>query len=221
MLAAMLTGVHDLSFRSLGEAWLNLVQLTVQNGISVDGETLEILEVRVAFPACAGGDELIRQLGDSRMMTEMEKVFFSNGANSLGHSYSDLMKGPGGRNDLEDVMALLRASPSSKRAVVTLCGPGGGKVPCINVIQFLVRGGALRAIYFARGQDAFKKFYADALCVVKMAQRVAEGLGMAADSISGFIGSSHIYNEDRPAIDEFLERGNRLWRKGNLEGVGR
>ncbi len=217
----MLTCLHDLSGRSLGEAWLNLVQLTVQNGISVDGETLEILEVRVTFPACAEGDELIRQLGDSRMITEMEKVFFSNGTNALGHNYCDLMRGPGGRNDLEDVVALLRASPASKRAVVSLCSHGGGKVPCINVIQFLVRRGALRAIYFARGQDAFKKFYADALCLVKMTGRVAEALGMAADSISGFIGSSHIYHEDRPAIDKFLLRGNRLCSKGDLEGVSR
>jgi thymidylate synthase len=153
------------------------------------------------------------------MMTEMNKVFFSDEANSLGHNYSDLMRGPGGRNDLEDVIALLHASPSSKRAVVTLCGHGAGKVPCLNVIQFLVRGGALRTIYFARGQDVFKKFYADALCVVKMAQRVAEGLSLPAETVSGFIGSSHVYHEDRPAIDDFLERGNQLRLKGSLEGV--
>jgi thymidylate synthase len=103
--------------------------------------------------------------------------------------------------------------------VVTLCGSGEQKVPCVNVIQFLVRDGALRTLYFARGQDAFKKFYADALCLAKMAGRVAEGLGLPADTVSGFIGSSHVYLEDRAAIDDFLARGSRFLRKGILEGA--
>jgi len=216
---AMLTGVNDLKLGSLGETWLNLVQMTVQSGTSLAGECLELLEARGAFPASTEGDDLIRQFGDSRMIAEMDRVFFADGTNALGHSYANLMRGPGGRHDLEDVISLLRAEPASKRAVVTLCGRGDGKVPCINVIQFLVRAGALRTIYFARGQDAFKKFYADALCVAKMARGVAERLGLPAESVSGFIGSSHVYHEDRPAIDDFLARGNRFLMNGKLEGV--
>jgi thymidylate synthase len=129
------------------------------------------------------------------------------------------MRGPCGRHDLEDIISLLRAEPSSTRAVVTLCGLGDGKVPCINVIQFLVRAGILRTLYFARGQDAFKKFYADALCLAKMARRVAEELGLPADAVSGFIGSSHVYHEDQPAIEDFLARGNRFLGSGKPEGA--
>ena len=72
--------MNDLRFGSLGEAWINLVQMTVQNGVSVDQESLELLGVQVAFPAGAEDDELIRQLGDSRMIAEMERVFFEPGA---------------------------------------------------------------------------------------------------------------------------------------------
>jgi thymidylate synthase len=218
-LTAMLTGVNDVRCGSLGESWMNLVRMTVQNGISVNDECLELLGVQVSFPAGTEGDKLIRQFGDGRMMAQMEKVFFADGTNALGHNYAHLMRGPGGRHDLQDVISLLRAEPASKRAVVMLCGHGDGKVPCINVIQFLVRAGALRTIYFARGQDAFKKFYADALCLAKMACRVAQGLSLPADTVSGFIGSSHVYHEDRPAIDDFLERGNQLCLNGSLEGV--
>ena len=120
------------------------------------------------------------------------------------------MRGPGGRNDLKDVIALLRAEPWSKRAVLTLCGEGDGKVPCVNTVQFLLRD-TLRTIYFARGQDAFRKFYADALCLADMAATVAAGLGAATGSISGFIGSCHVYHADRPAIDRLLaETGLRV-----------
>jgi hypothetical protein len=218
-LTAALTGMNELSFGSLGETWIHLVQMTVKNGISVNGESLELMEVQVAFPARAEADELIRQFGDSEMIADMEKVFFADRANALGHCYANLMRGPGGRHDLEDIISLLLAEPASKRAVVTLCGLGDGKVPCVNVIQFLVRAGALRTIYFARGQDAFKKFYADALCLAKMAHRVAERLALPADTVSGFIGSSHVYHQDRPAIDDFLARGNRFLLNGKSKGT--
>ena len=147
---------------------------------SLGDEGLELLELCAGFPAASDPDALIREFADARMLAEMEKVFFAEGSNALGHSYSKLMRGPAGRSDLEDVISLLRAEPASKRAVVTLCGSGNGKVPCINVIEFLIREGELRTIYFARGQDAFKKFHADALCIGKMACRVAREVEVPA-----------------------------------------
>jgi thymidylate synthase len=193
--------------------------LTFQTGVAVDHEYLELLGVQVAFPALVERDVLIHHLGDRRMIAGMNDVFFGNGASPLGHSYANLMRGPDGRADLVDVISLLRAEPNSKRAVVTLCGPGGGKVPCVNVVQFLVRQGELQTIYFARGQDAFKKFYADALCLAKMARHVSDGLGLPAGAVSGFIGSSHVYQADQPAIDDFLARGSQVLRDGKLKGT--
>jgi thymidylate synthase len=211
--------MNELRFGSIGQTWIHLVRQTVQNGQPLNDEGLELTEVNVSFPAHAKHDELIRQFGDARMVAEMEKVFFADQSNSLGHSYAKLMRGPGARNDFQDVISLLKTERDSKRAVVTFCGEGNGKVPCINVVQFLVRDGVVRTIYFARGQDAYKKFYADALCIAMMARKVAEGLGLAAETVSGFIGSSHIYHTDRPAIDDFLERGNKFAMNGQLQGV--
>jgi thymidylate synthase len=211
--------MNELSFASLGETWFHLVQLTAQTGTALNGEGLELTEVQVSFPAATEANGLIQQFGDPHMIAEMEKVFFADESNALGHSYSHLMRGPDGRNDLQDIISLLRAEPASKRAVLTLCGPGNGKVPCVNVVQFLIRGGGLRTIYFARGQDAFKKFYADAHCLAKMARRVAEGLGIPAGPVSGFIGSSHVYHEDRRAIDDFLARGSQFLSSGALKGA--
>ncbi|HWX21986.1 MAG TPA: thymidylate synthase [Candidatus Binatia bacterium] len=211
--------MSQLSFESLGEAWINLVHLTLQAGARVNDETQELLGVQVTYPASPSkSDPLLDQFGDQRMIADMEKVFFSEAPNGLGHSYAGLMRGPGGRNDLQDVISLLRADRTSKRAVVTLCGTGNGKVPCINAVQFLVRDGSVQTIYFARGQDAYQKFYADALCLAKMAQRVAEGLGLPAGTVSGFISSCHIYHRDRPAIDRFLAEGPRFLRNGKQNG---
>ena len=192
-------------FSSLGEAWVWLLNAIVRKGDPMGSEGLELLGVSVAFAAAAETDPIVERFGDATMVAEMRKVFFGRGMGKLGHSYANLMRGPGGRNDMEDVIALLRAEPWSKRAVLTLCGLPDGKVPCLNAVQFLLRGN-LRMIYFARGQDAFRKFYADALCIGDMARKVAAGLGVGTGTITGFIGSAHIYHEDRGAIDRVIKQ---------------
>jgi hypothetical protein len=196
-----------LEFTTLGETWINLVERTLTNGAVLPDGLRECLGVRVGFPGMIEQDAVIDRFGDPEMIQQMKRVFFHEGPNALGHSYAALMRGPEGRSDLQDVVGLLRAESLTKRAVMTICGTGGGKVPCLNVIQFLIRGGAVQAAYFARGQDAFKKFYADGLCVAAMAAEVARRLKLPAGRVSGFIGSSHLYHEDLPAIEAMLNQG--------------
>ena len=198
--------MNELKFGSLGETWINLVRLTIEAGVPLDQEGYECLGVGVSFPAVSEGDRVIARFGDPEMVGEMKRVFFTDAANKLGHSYASLMRGPFGRNDLRDVVDLLRAEPWSKRAVLTFCGAANGKVPCINVVQFLVRDELLHTTYFSRGQDAFNKFYADALCLGTMARSVAQDLGVTAGPVCGFIASSHVYHRDMPEIREFLAR---------------
>ena len=122
-------------------------------------------------------DPLLVRFGAGLIVDEMRKVFFSDEPNLFGHSYRSRLCGPQGRCDLSDVIDLLHSHPMSKRALVTLMPSGDGSVPCINAIQFLCREDGLLATYFSRGQDIFRKFYADAVCVYEMAQQVASGLG--------------------------------------------
>ena len=208
-----------LKFESLGETWINLVNLTVQAGTRLNNQAYELLGAEVAFPARTEGDPVIGQFGDPQMIADMGTVFFTSHANASGHSYAALMRGPGGRQDLQDVIALLRSDPWSKRAVVTLCGSPDGKVPCINVIQFLIRDKAVRTTYFARGQDAFRKFYADGLCIAAMARTVSGGLELPAETVAGYIASSHVYDQDMADIKRMLVQGQGYLRAGGCKGA--
>lgn len=167
-------------------------------------EGLELLGVNVSFRLADELDEVLERFANKQMIAEMQKVFFTDGPNALGHTYAKLITGPGGRHDLQDVMALLRTEPHTKRALINFSSQPGGKVPCISAVQFLVRDLALQIMYFARGQDAFKKFYADGLCLISMAQRVAEALGVPLGLARGFIGSAHVYHTDMPAIHQTI-----------------
>lgn len=173
-------------------------------------EGLELLGVNISFHISSGPDAILDRFADQRMIAEMTKVFFSTDSNSLGHSYARLLSGPGGRHDLQDVISLLQSEPATKRALVTFLSQPQGKVPCISAVQFLIRDGVLQLMYFARGQDAFRKFYADGLCLITMAETVAKALRVRNGSVRGFIGSGHVYHHDMPAIREVLSAASSL-----------
>jgi thymidylate synthase len=189
---------------TIGEAWAGLVSRVVQSGSPMGDEGSEVLGVRVTFPASCERDPIVQQFGDPAMIAEMQKVFFTDAPNELGHTYANLMRGPDGRQDLQDVIALLRRNHVTKRAVVTFCPAGDGMVPCINVVQFMLRAGQLQTAYFSRGQDVYMKFYADALCIASMVQTVARGVGVPAGQITGLIASGHIYHRDMQAVRRLL-----------------
>ena len=193
-----------LKTESVGRAWIDLVERIVREGTPMGDEGLELLGRTVQFPAATQPDDVLERFADREMMQEMQKVFFSEGPNSLGHSYAKVICGPGGRHDLQDVIDLLKSEPATKRALITFASQPGGKVPCITAVQFLIRDQALQLMYFARGQDVFRKFYADALCLGGIGDRVATALSLPLGVVRGFIGSSHIYHRDMALIHKTI-----------------
>jgi thymidylate synthase len=186
---------------TLEETWLSLLREIDRSGQPVGNETRELLNVWAAFERGEFRDgPLLVRSGAGLVVDEMRKVFFGDEPNLFGHSYRSRFCGPQGRSDLSDVIELLRSRPVSKRALVTLIPCGDGTVPCINAVQFLCREDGLLATYFSRGQDIFRKFYADAVCVYEMARQVASGLGTRVCLVSGAISSAHVYLADSDEI---------------------
>ena len=197
--------MYDVETNSVGKTWKELVNAVVVKGSTLASEGIELTDVRVIFRNNQKEiDTILEKYADPVMIENMMKVFFVKQDNELGHSYADLIRGPLGREDFTDIVELLREKDICKRATLTLCGKGNGKVPCINVINFLIRDNKLDIYYFSRGQDAYKKFYADALCIASIQSRVAEMLNTEVGVITGYIASAHIYFEDMDKINEFI-----------------
>jgi len=196
--------IDKLSHETLGQAWLSLLSKVVRDGDRIDDEIIELRDVYVAFSTASESDPLLLRHANLDHIAEMRKVFFTHEHNRFGHSYAEYMRGPQCRQDLSDVVELLRSQPSSKRALLTLVGDGA-KVPCISAVHFLIRDDRIEATYFSRGQDLFNKFYADAICIQHMLARVSEDLGVACGGAAGFISSAHVYIRDLPAISDVLD----------------
>jgi len=195
----------EIKKETLGQTWKELVKLTKSKGIQLSDEGLEILDVKVNFKHNFDEKDLIlEKYADKTMIENMQKVFFTNEKNDLGHSYFDNMCSPY-KNDYEsDIVRILGEKRNSKRATITLNSSGSGKVPCINVIDFLIRDEKLNIYYFSRGQDSYKKFYADALVMATMQSNIAKKLSTEIGEITGYIVSSHIYYSDMKNINRFL-----------------
>jgi len=198
--------VNILKTKTIGEAWKALLLLTIKDGIKLADEGLEILDVNIKFHHDFDAkDTILEKYADISMIRNMQRVFFSNEENDLGHSYFDNMCSPYRNDYFTDIVKVLEEKRNSKRATLTLNSAGGGKVPCINVINFLIRNEKLNVYYFSRGQDAYNKFYADALVVATMQSNIAKRLSVESGEITGYIISSHIYNTDIEKINNFLK----------------
>lgn len=151
--------------KTLRETWKNLLRKVMEHGDDSDMEIREVRTVTVNFTVESLDITQLADYGLEETLSEMRKVFFTSEPNRFGHSYRSYWRGPFGREDLTDVIDLLREQPSTKRALLTFVDPTGKKVPCVNAIHFLIRHGQLDLSYFARGQDIYLKFCADAICV--------------------------------------------------------
>ena len=197
--------MHCIIEKSIGRAWAALVDLVQTEGTQLADEGMEITNVTIQFDHNPNiPDQILEDFGDKHMIQNMQFVFFGRGEDRLGHSYKDLMMGPLGENDLSDVVTLLKNKEECKRATVTFCHRGEGKVPCINVVNFLSRNDKLQVSYFARGQDAYKKFFADAVAVAEMQALVAKEVGLQVGTITGFVASAHNYFSDAEKYNELI-----------------
>lgn len=193
--------------KTLTEAWMELLRQVMEHGRDVDDEIREVMAVTTHFTTGSEDLSLLARHGLDGTVPEMRKVFFSSEPNRFGHSYRPFWRGPCGKDDLSDVIALLREQPSTKRALLAFVDPVGKRVPCLNLIHFLVRDERLEVAYFARGQDIYLKFCADALCVFKFGAQVAEGIGVPLGSFAGTISSAHVYRKDFARVEAILGGG--------------
>ena len=129
--------MNILKAKTIGEGWRDLVSLTIQDGKRLAEEGLEILDVNIKFNHDFDTkDTILKKYADENMIRNMQKVFFSNEKNDLGHSYFDNICSPYRNDYFTDIVKVLEEKRNSKRATLTLNSSGSGKVPCINVINF-------------------------------------------------------------------------------------
>lgn len=115
--------------------------------------------------------------------------------------------------DLLNVIDLLREQPLTRQAYLPVWFPEdtgvveGQRVPCTLGYHFMIRRGKLSIRYYMRSCDFRRHFRDDVYMTVRLAQWVAQQLGVATDEMIMHISSLHIFEGDLELMQ--YEKGKR------------
>jgi thymidylate synthase len=114
-----------------------------------------------------------------------------------------------GQNQLRNAIDALGVSPESRRAVIQLFNAEDiarrhKEVPCTCTLQFLVRRKRLHLLTTMRSNDAYKGLPHDIFCFTMLQEVMARTLGVELGTYKQFVGSLHLYDEDRGVAEQYL-----------------
>jgi thymidylate synthase len=126
--------------------------------------------------------------------------------------YGPRIFGLRGHDQLENAIRQLNASSTSRRAVIQIFDAEDNakrykEVPCTTTLQFLLREGRLHLITTMRSNDAYLGLPHDVFCFTMLQEMVARILGVDLGGYRHFVGSMHLYDNNRAAARQYLAEG--------------
>lgn len=119
-----------------------------------------------------------------------------------------------GINQVENVISLLTANPTSRRAAIQLfdasdiAGPQRyNDIPCTCTMQFMIRDKRLNMVTYMRSNDAFLGLPHDIFTFTMLQEIIARSLDCNLGTYSHAVGNLHLYKSDRKAAKQYLEEG--------------
>lgn len=115
-------------------------------------------------------------------------------------------------NQVENVITLLKARPSTRRAVIQLFDAGDiaatyKEIPCTCTLQFMVRDRRLQMLTHMRSNDAFIGLPHDVFAFTMLQEIIARSIGSEIGSYKHTVGSLHLYEADREHAVEYIQEG--------------
>jgi thymidylate synthase len=210
-------GIRVVQEPTLGEGWLAVSRAILDGGAlaSYDGQTtreIALLSLHVAQPS--SDDEVIARLGDPEWLAWMHANFFDHrDVPELGHAKSYAARlfdyAGSGRDQLAWVVDRLRADPECRSATITTFQPltDTSYVPCVSMLDFWLREGALELVVYAHSLDFGKKAYGNLVELARLQEHVAGELGVARGALVVHAKSAHVYEPEWSAMASIVGAG--------------
>jgi len=107
------------------------------------------------------------------------------------------------------VISELQRNPDSRRAVVVVRNESDLETEspaCLQLLQFMIRGGALHLKVVFRSNDAPKASFMNAYALVMLQKRIAEALSIPVGTYTHRANSFHVYERDYDMFDGYVKR---------------
>ena len=116
------------------------------------------------------------------------------------YTYSERLQNYHGRNQLIDIVHRLKQDIGSNRAIAVTFNPFSDNerddIPCLQLIQALVRGDKLILSVYFRSNDLYGAFPSNMMFLTYLGMKIANELDVKFDYIDYHCSSLHIYETD-------------------------
>ncbi|HEY4346638.1 MAG TPA: thymidylate synthase [Gaiellaceae bacterium] len=201
---------------SLGQGWLEVSRSILDKGAvaSYDRQvTREVALLTLTVERPDSADALIAELGDPAWLDWMHRNFFDHATvPELGNADSYATRlfdyGRSGRDQIAWVVERLRADPECRSATITTFQPltDTSYIPCVSLLDFWLRDGAVELVVYAHSLDFGKKAYGNLVELAHLAEHVAGELGVPVGPLVVHAKSAHVYEPEWAAMAELTGR---------------
>ena len=117
-----------------------------------------------------------------------------------------------GHDQMQNVIMQLRDSQTTRRSVIQIFNAEDierrhTEIPCTCMLQFLVRRKRLHMLTTMRSNDAYIGLPHDIFCFTMLQEVLARTLGVGLGPYGHFVGSLHLYDENREEAQQYLDEG--------------
>ncbi len=214
----MTSAVDDIVITSttIGEAWLRIAAHILDAGTASEYDSLPILEIEratvtVAHPSPS--DPVIDRFADRERLAWMHANFTDHAlVRELGDARSYASRlfdyGGAGRDQIQWVIDRLHDDPASRSATITTFEPllDTTYIPCVSVLDFWIRDGALEQVVYAHSIDFGSKGYGNLVELAWLQQHIAGQLGIPVGPLVFIIKSAHVYSSEHAYMSSVLSQ---------------
>jgi thymidylate synthase len=215
------TAIRDISITTstIGEAWLEIASRILADGAPSRYDDLPILEVprvtlTVEHPSAT--DPIIAEFADPERLAWMHANFTDHSlVRELGDARSYASRlfdyGAAGRDQIDWLAERLKANPTSRSATVTTFEPllDTTYIPCVSLLDFWIRDGALEQVVYAHSIDFGSKGYGNLVELAWLQEELGSRLGVPVGRLDFIVKSAHVYDREFEYMRDVLARNSR------------
>lgn len=195
---------------TLGEAWLQAMELAMKQGelIHDDGEELrEVLNLYITLSDAREEDVVLVKYADKDRIALMKKKYSTCGlVGDYKIDYGSYIFDNNGINQMDWVKKRIDNKPETKSATITLHRPGEDMLACLSLLDFKLRNGKLNMNVVYRSQNIFASQPGNIIALRQMQSDLAEKIGVPTGKIELVVFSAHIYARDYEAVSRILNK---------------
>jgi thymidylate synthase len=199
---------------TLGEAWLDVARLILAHGAESTFDGLPLLEVALVTLDIARPDPddgLIAAHASPDWLKWMRANFTDHSrVAALGDARSYASRlfdyAGAGRDQIAWVVDKLTSDPVASYAAITTCEPltDTSYIPCVSLLDFWRRSGALELVVYAHSIDFGKKGFGNLVQLAQLQRHVAQRIGAPVGPLVMIVKSATIYKSEIGLMRETL-----------------